>query len=900
MKLFDAAPVRRHCPGLQPVTHEARGRLDCARPRERASDVWVETMRKTGENRRRERGSEEQQELRSVVASRIHVHKRQFFQGINLTPTPLTVHLDNDSDHMVGAALRKGARAAAAVAPSRAHSHGTSAAIVANVTNVSSLDRRVHSRAVDGGGTATQNQQLHTVEDRDQQWSARDAIEPSPRSPTKHRRAAPLPLDLPPPRALVAHLDNHVIGQQRAKKYIAVAVYNHYLRILSNESSDRQAEHFWPHQVSRESARQSESQTEVGLNTSCQRKASRSIRTEFGKALPETSISPPHPRYSKSNEHLVDLDDSSPAPTTNLPGRHVAGGHTRSEDNASTLSLQLREGQSSVAPLRYAKSNLLLTGPSGVGKTLLVSTLATLLRVPFVTIDATPLTASGYVGEDVDVIVRRLVAEARRICELNAAETTQHGQRSAGYTEEDVIRMAQSGIIYIDEVDKLAARHCGYAGGLASGSIGRDIGGEAVQQALLRLLEGCVVPVQAPAPSSIARPSLDLREVRERRHRQKKAAGEETSRSDFGSFSGLAAPTSSGSATIVTYKVDTSSVLFILSGAFIGVEDIIRKRIFPDGQAENSPRYVDGFSNLLSHLTEKDLISYGLIPELLGRVPSVCTLSPLTEQDLVRIMVEPRNSLVEQYTAVLAASGVEFKVTQKALACIAQRMTGKATTGDPHTTQAATGTPTGARGLRRLMEELLLDTMFLSPGGSIRYALLDEDAASGAGEVKVWSRGGRNAWLNAYKEEEHNCGDDREQSVSVSGDCALSRASEKSASSKPPASAAAGSTRRSSEQEAKFAQGSRSPQRPHAPVSKLEDARSASELQSYVDPISQRLIETAETHGQPAREDDSHRSVEVGMWRPDPSLVATHARRKNRARLNRPSRVGNLRVRLGY
>ncbi|PWN31024.1 P-loop containing nucleoside triphosphate hydrolase protein [Jaminaea rosea] len=580
----------------------------------------------------------------------------------------------------------------------------------------------------------TRTQKAPAAQRRADNWL--DDVEPL-RKPAAARTSL-VPFGLPAPRQLVAHLDDHVIGQERAKKYLAVALFNHYVRVLSNEENDQ------------------------------------------------------------------------------------AGDFEA---------------------------------------------------------------ASGYVGEDVDVIGRRLIAEARRICEQEASET--------GITveESDVVKMAQRGIVYIDEVDKLAARRAGSGAGgggtAASGGGGRDIGGEAVQQALLRILEGCILQVQGPAPrpgsSSLksSPPSSSPSKGKGRSAAEAGVAGGSSSSSE----SSINSPMSSGQPT--TYNLDTSSVLFVLSGAFVGIEDLIRQRLGSSVDASTST------STLLSrHLAEADLLSYGLIPEFLGRVPSICPLLPLSEDEMVRILIEPRNSLVEQYRCLLALSGVELKVTKKGLREIAktamhgeqreETATGNVDASAASVGSASTTTATGARGLRGILESLLLEVMFLSPGGSIRFALIDADAASGKGDVKVWSRGGRGAWLNAWAEEEEEDSAGRLSGSSVAqGKGAkreqVQRSRDAKTSSRPSSASTVSATPTTSRASPPY------------------------RYERYIDPTSQSLIDAAESGGNEGSAPSSSNSSVAD--RPSrPRLTAAQidvvARRKSRARLNRPSRVGNVRVSL--
>lgn len=242
--------------------------------------------------------------------------------------------------------------------------------------------------------------------------------------------------------------------------------------------------------------------------------------------------------------------------------------------------LRLLHARSS-AP-RHAKSNLILIGPSGSGKTLLISTIAEALDVPFVSIDATTLTSSGYVGEDVDVVGRRLLSEARRLCGEVA-------------TEDDIKRKAEQGIVFIDEVDKLAKR--------TNSTGNRDIGGEGVQQALLRLLEGCVMHVQGPPPTT-----KSSRSNRSSRPKSVAEASSQQSQQEVGDMAGTV-PVAGSSSTQHTYQIDTTSVLFVTSGAFVGLESITKRRYAVASGDKGS----EGAG--LRRVNEEDLIQYGLIPE---------------------------------------------------------------------------------------------------------------------------------------------------------------------------------------------------------------------------------------------------------------------------------------------
>nr|KIR49695.1 ATP-dependent Clp protease ATP-binding subunit ClpX [Cryptococcus bacillisporus CA1280] len=607
------------------------------------------------------------------------------------------------------------------------------------------------------------------------------------------------PPHLPSPKHLYSHLSKYVVGQERAKRILSVAVYNHYQRIApllrsvnEQELSPPKPSRPQPPPIILESPIPYPPTSSISYSSGSHLSASTfkrkdcasyklmdpasfqwdpstagmspqdptithdllTLRSREGQWARNGYFEPLQPsvpfqaltgqttkRQRVTSEHDKPLSNEKP-PKFSKGKAYAASTESKGNDSEAPKHDDIRvvEGESVI----IEKSNVLMIGPTGTGKTLMARTLARLLNVPFVTCDATTYTQAGYVGEDVENCVLRLL-------------------QAANYD----VSKAEVGVIHIDEIDKIAKR-----GGSDVGGGGRDVGGEGVQQALLRLLEGTSLTLSAKAPaisSSTHNPSVssfppvpgggvgpgnpsNTPKASSRAVSGDPPGWESNNSSNKGPGGkrsvreGLPGYSSNGGGTPAkgdTFIVDTSNILFVLSGAFVGLEQIINRRIGKGsiGFGAPLPQLATNFPNQsspLKGLSTVDLTTYGLIPEFLGRLPILSTLHPLSIDDMVRILTEPNNALLKQYIKLFGNYGSELCFTDKAVRQIAREGLDRGG---------------GARGLRGILEEVLLDAMFEVPGSSVRYCLITEAVVRRNCAAHYFSRGQKVAFLEAVERE---------------------------------------------------------------------------------------------------------------------------------------------------
>lgn len=395
--------------------------------------------------------------------------------------------------------------------------------------------------------------------------------------------------DIPKPHIIKEKLDEFVVGQEHAKKVMSVAVYNHYKRILSEAEKEDAAE-------------------------------------------------------LSDSDNPMDANPMDDNPMDDNPmDVHPMEGQGATEKSSFVFNDEVE----------IEKSNMLMIGPTGCGKTYLVKTLARLLDVPLAITDATSLTEAGYIGDDIESVVSKLLAEAD-----NDVET------------------AEKGIIFIDEIDKIAKKN---------NAKSRDVSGESVQQGLLKLLEGSDVEVPVGA--------------------------------------------SSKNAMVPQVTVNTRNILFICGGAFPELEDVIKKRLTKKTSIGYAAVLADDLSkdkSLLSQVTPEDLREFGMIPEFIGRLPMIFSMEGLSDEMLVRILKEPKNAIIKQYEKLLLLDEVKLEFTDEALYAIAKKAKEK---------------ETGARALRSIIEEFMLDIMYEIPkDDNIGKVIITEDYICGKGGPKVNGR----------------------------------------------------------------------------------------------------------------------------------------------------------------
>ncbi|KAF7546037.1 hypothetical protein G7Z17_g8719 [Cylindrodendrum hubeiense] len=492
------------------------------------------------------------------------------------------------------------------------------------------------------------------------------------------------------PRDLKKRVDDYVVGQDRAKKTICSTIFNHY------QSLRRRHQHEHEDRNRRDKVMRQRFARDRELH-----QKRRDMHPVEGQRAPGCVPA----RYATN-----DLQDEFPGHSESV--RQLHDNHEIEEDALDLLYHP--DDPAATEHVKIDKSNLLLIGPTGVGKTYILETLSKKIKVPFSICDCNSFTQAGYIGQDVETCIERLLIESNY-----DIQATEHG------------------IVVLDEFDKIARRES---------STGRDVGGEGVQQALLKLVEGTKVTINV------------------KDNRSSRSTPPITTNYNSTGSSSSSPQTAPPSGKVDQYTIDTTNILFVFCGAFVGLDKAILRRVARpsmgfggelrgrssmSGSKQVLPP--DSYTHLPHHnvnsapsftpldlTSPSDLQAFGFIPELIGRLHNICALSPLSKDDLFRILTEPRNSLVAQYKALFDTYPSRLYFTEKALYAVAER--------------AATA-ETGARGLKMEMERVLAEPMFDAP---MTYVLITEACVKGTEKAAYWGKDGRFELDRRMEEEELN------------------------------------------------------------------------------------------------------------------------------------------------
>ncbi|RSL44725.1 hypothetical protein CEP53_011094 [Fusarium sp. AF-6] len=474
------------------------------------------------------------------------------------------------------------------------------------------------------------------------------------------------------PRDLKKRVDDYVVGQDRAKKTICATIFNHYQNLRRRHQHEHEDRN----------------------------RRDKMMRQRFARDR----------ELHQKRREMHPVEDEFPGHNESVRGLH--DNHEYDEDPMDHL--YAAEDLSILEHVKIDKSNLLLIGPTGVGKTYILETLSKKINVPFSICDCNSFTQAGYIGQDVETCIERLLIEAN-----HDIKATEHG------------------IVVLDEFDKIARRET---------TTGRDVGGEGVQQALLKLVEGTKVTINVKDNrSSRSTPPIT------------------TNYNSSGPSSSTPQAAPPGG-KVDQYTIDTTNILFVFCGAFVGLDKAVLRRVARPSMGfggelrgrstmsgskqvlpaetythlpHHNPQSASTFTPL-DLTTPADLQSFGFIPELIGRLHNICALSPLSKDDLFRILTEPKNSLVAQYTALFETYPSRLFFTEKALYAIAER---------------AAASETGARGLKMEMERVLAEPMFDAP---MPYVLITEASVKGTEKPAYWGKDGRFEVDRKMEEEELN------------------------------------------------------------------------------------------------------------------------------------------------